>query len=65
MGKVFLIDGRTRLSLPRTLWSDRLLASLLWAGHRVTPVDLAPDSVSRGAAEEARAVKLMQLHADP
>lgn len=65
MGKVFLVDGRTRLSLPRTSWSDRLLARLLWAGHRVTPVNLDPESILRGQAEEDRAVKLMQEHADP
>lgn len=65
MGKVFLVDGRTRLSLPRTAWSDSLLCRLLWAGHRVTPVDLDPDSILRGQAEEDRAVKLMNQYADP
>lgn len=65
MGKVFLVDGRTRLSLPKTSWSDSLLARLLWAGYRVTPLTLDPESIQRGKAEEDRAVKLMQEHADP
>jgi hypothetical protein len=51
---VWLVDGVTRIVLPRTAWGFLVWKSLIEMGHSVQRTDLDPNSLFRDDDELAR-----------